>query len=111
MVQASVEGNEASRRRCHLIASRVFVHMALVVSGVPQASFRSAAVGQFAGVGIFEVMSLVEEGLLCIPKVKCHCGLGQVAWPLLPKGDRREACWVLDDGWQRPLLATSGEQR
>ena len=34
MVQASVEGNEASRRRCHLIASRVFVHMALVVSGV-----------------------------------------------------------------------------
>ena len=92
MVQASVEGNEASRRRCHLIASRVFVHMALVVSGVPQASFWPAAVGQFAGGGILKVMSLVEEGLSCVPKMKGHCGLGQIAWPPLPGGDGLKAC-------------------
>ena len=63
MFQASVEGSEASRSRSHFIAARVFVNMVLVVSGVPQASFWSA-VGQFAGVGILEVMSLVEESLL-----------------------------------------------
>jgi hypothetical protein len=96
MFQASVEGSEASKSRSHLIASRVFVYMALVVSGVPQASFWSAAVGQFAEVEILEVcmfitvgpmkkllevMSLVEEGLLCILKMRGHCGLGQLAWP------------------------------
>jgi len=36
-------------------AGRVFLNMVQVVSGVPQASFWSAAVGQFAGVGILEV--------------------------------------------------------
>ena len=81
MFQASVEGSKASRSRSHLIASRVFVYMALVVSGVPQASFWSAAFGQFAGVVILEVMSLVEESLLYIRKVRGHCGLGQVVWP------------------------------
>ena len=45
-------------------AGLVFLNIVLVVSGVRQASFCSAAVGQFAGVGILEVMSLVEESLL-----------------------------------------------
>ena len=40
-------------------AGRVFLNMVQVVSGVPQASFWSAAVRQFAGVGILEVMSTV----------------------------------------------------
>ena len=53
-------------------AGRVFLNMVLVVSGVPQASFWSAAVGQFAGVGILEVMSLVEESLLYIRRVRGH---------------------------------------
>jgi len=54
------------------IAGLVFLNMVMVVSGVPQASFWSAAVGQFAGVGILEVMSLVEESLLYIRRVRGH---------------------------------------
>ena len=79
MFQASdsVEGSEASRSRSHFIAARVFVNMVLVVSGVPQASFWSA-VGQFAGVGILEVMSLVEESLLYIRRAF----LSRFFWPL-----------------------------
>jgi len=53
-------------------AGRVFLNMVMVVSGVPQASFWSAAVGQFAGVGILEVMSLVEGSLLYIRRVRGH---------------------------------------
>ena len=53
-------------------AGLVFLNMVMVVSGVPQASFWSAAVGQFAGVGILEVMSLVEESLLYIRRVRGH---------------------------------------
>ena len=53
-------------------AGRVFLNMVLVVSGVPQASFWSAAVGQFAEVGIWEMMSLVEESLLYIRRVRGH---------------------------------------
>ena len=52
-------------------AGRVFLNMVQVVSGVPQASFWSAAVGQFAGVGILE-MSLVEGSLLYIRGVIGH---------------------------------------
>ena len=37
-VQAAAEGNKAMRSRCWLMASMVFVHMTLVVSGVPQVS-------------------------------------------------------------------------
>jgi len=81
MFQASVEGSEASGSKSHFVAARDFVNMVLVVSGVPQASFWSAAFGQFAGVVILEVMSLVEESLLYIRKVRGHCGLGQVVWP------------------------------
>ena len=53
-------------------AGLVFLNMVLVVSGVRQASFWSAAVGQFAGVGILEVMSLLEGSSLYIRRVKCH---------------------------------------
>ena len=53
-------------------AGLVFLNIVLVVSGVRQASFWSAAVGQFAGVGILEVMSLVEESLLYIRRVRGH---------------------------------------
>ena len=72
MFQASVEGSEASGSSSLFIAGRLFLNMVMVVSGVPQASFWSAAVGQFAGVGILEVMSLVEESLLYIRRVRGH---------------------------------------
>jgi len=81
MVQATVEGSEASRSKCHRIASRVFVHMALVVSGVPQASFWSAAVGQFTGVGILEVLSLVD---FCCPYMAPHALTHAPAVPPAP---------------------------
>ena len=55
MFQASVEGSEASGSSSLFIAGRVFLNMVMVVSGVPQASFWPAAVGQFAG-GILKVM-------------------------------------------------------
>ena len=52
-------------------AGLVFLNIVLVVSGVRQVSFWSAAVGQFAGVGILE-MSLVEGSLLYIRGVIGH---------------------------------------